>query len=444
MSIIKINQLPASTGLTSDDLLMVMDNPNGTQITQNITLDSLRNSILNQAATLQFRQGLDSERQLITPASAEPIWTTDNKKLYIGDGSTVGGIPVGSAFVETTSGNINTLSVFSNNSISSTGTTLNTVAGGTSNFVSSNCSYNLIGGGISNSISGTVSFPSDRSSILGGASNLISNSTYSQIVGGLSNSITTQWYQFIGGGYQNFSRGSYNVICGGYQNIGSGSSIFIGGGSFNNIDVSTQYGCILGGQTNSILTNYSSIIGGAFNTTSGIYSSIIGGARAKTGLYGEIAHAGGNFASPGDAQHSILVCRVSTADATANVLLNANGGTTLLTNPTATLSRNFLYMIDRTAINFEIKITAYNDTDSAAAMWNFYGGAKRASGANTVSFIGTPTSGVWQDAAMTGTSVNLFADTTNGGILIRVNGLAGKTIRWVGVIDYVQTTFGTP
>ena len=41
--------------------------------------------------TLQFRRGTDSDRLDITPAVGEPIYTTDTKSLYIGDGSTAGG-----------------------------------------------------------------------------------------------------------------------------------------------------------------------------------------------------------------------------------------------------------------------------------------------------------------------------------------------------------------
>lgn len=40
---------------------------------------------------LRLRRGTEAERSLITPASGELIYTTDTKKLYVGDGSTVGG-----------------------------------------------------------------------------------------------------------------------------------------------------------------------------------------------------------------------------------------------------------------------------------------------------------------------------------------------------------------
>ena len=40
----------------------------------------------------QIRRGTDAERLTITPADGEPVYTTDTKKFFIGDGATVGGI----------------------------------------------------------------------------------------------------------------------------------------------------------------------------------------------------------------------------------------------------------------------------------------------------------------------------------------------------------------
>jgi len=47
-----------------------------------------------------LRRGTNSERELMIPASSEPIWITDTKRLYVGDGSTSGGILVSSATKE--------------------------------------------------------------------------------------------------------------------------------------------------------------------------------------------------------------------------------------------------------------------------------------------------------------------------------------------------------
>ena len=41
---------------------------------------------------LRLRRGTNAERQLITPAAGELIYTTDTKALYIGDGTTTGGV----------------------------------------------------------------------------------------------------------------------------------------------------------------------------------------------------------------------------------------------------------------------------------------------------------------------------------------------------------------
>ena len=43
---------------------------------------------------LQIRRGTDVDRQGIIPKAGEPIFTTDTKRLFIGDGSTAGGIIV--------------------------------------------------------------------------------------------------------------------------------------------------------------------------------------------------------------------------------------------------------------------------------------------------------------------------------------------------------------
>ena len=40
---------------------------------------------------LQFRRGLDSDRASITPLAGEPIFSTDTKTLFVGDGTTAGG-----------------------------------------------------------------------------------------------------------------------------------------------------------------------------------------------------------------------------------------------------------------------------------------------------------------------------------------------------------------
>lgn len=46
--------------------------------------------------SLQFRKGPDEDRIKVVPKPGEPIWTTDTKKFYIGDGETTGGVFIAS------------------------------------------------------------------------------------------------------------------------------------------------------------------------------------------------------------------------------------------------------------------------------------------------------------------------------------------------------------
>jgi hypothetical protein len=43
---------------------------------------------------MQIRRGTNAERQLMIPLQGELIFTTDTKKLYVGDGITLGGVVV--------------------------------------------------------------------------------------------------------------------------------------------------------------------------------------------------------------------------------------------------------------------------------------------------------------------------------------------------------------
>lgn len=43
---------------------------------------------------LTFRRGPNGNRTNVTPSNGEPIWTTDSKRLYVGDGQTPGGVDI--------------------------------------------------------------------------------------------------------------------------------------------------------------------------------------------------------------------------------------------------------------------------------------------------------------------------------------------------------------
>jgi len=43
---------------------------------------------------IRFLRGTEANRTTFVPAEGEPVYTTDQKRLYIGDGSTLGGVPL--------------------------------------------------------------------------------------------------------------------------------------------------------------------------------------------------------------------------------------------------------------------------------------------------------------------------------------------------------------
>ena len=143
----------------------------------------------------------------------------------------------------------------------------------------------------------------------------------------------------------------------------------------------------------------------------------------------KIKHSNGSFASSGDAQHIVMVARRTTSDATANQVLFLNGSSQRLTIPVATMW------------TFEVKLSAYNDTEHEAAWWIFRGGIINRE-AGEVELLGSVISESFSE--MQGISASVVADDTNDALEIRVTGATGKDIRWVAVVDISQVSFGTP
>jgi len=304
--------------------------------------------------------------------------------------------------------------------------------------------YCVIAGGASNQIHPDVI----RSSIVGGSGNQIylNNDTNDLsnnfIGGGFYNRITDHIFEtttavgsFIGGGYQNTigANGAYNFIGGGYGNTishanGGNNSVICGGDS--NIIQGEYYGAAtIGGGYGNIISESNDgqrIPEGA---------TIPGGYEAKATNYAEFCHAAGKFSNAGDAQHTILIARKLTTDNTANVILLLDNG----------LSGSYkLYIPSKTTWTFEIKLSAYNDTDSAGGGWIFKG-AIRSDGSGNTAIIGIGvTAESWLDTAMSTASADVVANDTTNSLDIRVTGLSGKNIRWVAVVDISQVSYGAP
>lgn len=410
INILKINKLyhqnlAVATGIANNDLMVAIIDPSGTATTQVIQGSVLRSSLLNQSAQLQFRQGTNLERLLITPASGEPIWVTDTQKFYIGDGTTVGGDFIGPSLHDRGSG-VGSIVALNSGCIASG--TYSTVIGGFNNNTTSD--YSVVGGGKDNTSAGN----------------------YSTIGGGINNSCGS--FSTVAGGSQNSATGSHSTVGGGLNNTSSNYWSTVAGGISNN---SNGYQATIGGGNDNTSSGYASTVGGGYsNMADGAYSVIPGGSRGKTTRHGELSHSAGSFSeNAGDAQHSILIARMSTSDATSNVVLTLDGN--------ATSSTNRLTLSAKTSWTFTIKISAYNNTDNAAAGWIFRGAVRRNASNQTI-LVGSLIEENWKETAMNNALANVIADDTNDALEIRVTGLSNKEIRWVAIVDISQVSYGTP
>ncbi len=310
------------------------------------------------------------------------------------------------------------------------------VIGGGKNNTSSSA-LSTVGGGIANTSSGY------GSTIAGGSYNT-SFGQYSAVGGGVTNT-NSSYYGVIGGGKGNSTTSStyYPTIGGGYNNFIDGDRYHntIGGGYGNVISSQGEHAStIAGGYQNTISSDYSggsAIGGGHFNTITGtsslnpFFSCIPGGKQAKTTRYGELSHAAGNFANNGDAQHTILIARKTTIDNTANQILYLDNNSARLTLPA------------ETTWTFEIKLSAYNDTDNQGGWWIFRGGIRR-NASNGTALVGSLISENGVESSLSTASASVVADDTSEALEIRVTGVAAKNIRWVAVVDISQVSYGIP
>jgi hypothetical protein len=147
---------------------------------------------------LKLRRGSNAQRLLITPAEGELIYTTDTKLLYVGDGSTAGGVAVDSGAATTFTGiasNItpdvtNTRNIGAVGNVYATGR-FTSLFGNLTGNVSGNVTGNVTGdvtgnvtGNVTGDLVGSV-FADDSSTVIDAIQKKIFGSLYSNVNGNL-------------------------------------------------------------------------------------------------------------------------------------------------------------------------------------------------------------------------------------------------------------------
>jgi hypothetical protein len=162
------------------------------------------------------------------------------------------------------------------------------------------------------------------------------------------------------------------------------------------------------------------------------YSIAIGSKATSRTVQLSRTWAGGNFATPGDAQEGSYLLRRITTDATAAVVLSADGA--------APGSTTQPVMPNNSVYAFDILVSARRTDSADYGAWRIVGAIKRDANAASTALAGTPTvttiatpSGAW-------TAPAAVADTTNGGLQITVAGAAAQTVRWVAKVMTTEVT----
>ncbi len=349
-----------------------------------------------------------------------------------------------------------------------------TVAGGASNAVSA--AYGSIGGGSANSLNAGsgLTIAGGQGNLIdgangaactigGGAGNIILSHEAlgysSTIAGGSGNNIFGWGGPTISGGESNnihapsFFGVSHAVIGGGFANQSGGAGSTIGGGALNAIfgdDTAapqSRFATIGGGYSNQIVmgaigatigggyANYihrsaspfadrGTISGGESNLVSAAYGTIPGGAKAVARNYGQQAYATGQFATNGDAQTSVYVCRNLTTNATQSELFLDGLGARMIVPTNSTWA-------------FDILVTG-RAANGTSGSYQLLGEIKNNGG--TVSFGSTVKQTILAEdnASWDATAV---PDSTAQALEVKVTGTASTSIRWVATVRTVEVGF---
>ncbi len=175
--------------------------------------------------------------------------------------------------------------------------------------------------------------------------------------------------------------------------------------------------------------NNSVAIGSGAETATGAPGSLAIGQQSLAKTQGAVVQANGRFTSNGDAQAGRYLLRSNTISASP---------TELFINGTAGGVR--LVLDDNSTWTYRITVTAHRtDLNDGHAGYTVAGVIFRNSGVATTALQGTPNKMVLAESNPSW-DINITADTVNGSLKITVIGEAGKTIRWLALVETVEIT----
>jgi len=259
------SNLSSAVCFSDTDVVVGIIRPTGIDVaTESVTGNTLRSTLLSQAATLQFRRGTDVDRQGITPAEGEPIWATDTCELWVGDGTTPGGIaagnqnsvlvrgscagsiiPSGGSVLNNSGNYVDSVILAGNNNKNPGPASLmmgccNTGSVGFSNITIGDLNTN--GGQCYSTVIGSYNLTGFSPYQWTNGTHNSNISGYATIINGSGNFAGyLQCHQFIGGGHGNSTCANYTAIINGHGNLANHSGVFILGHGITSSAANTTY-----------------------------------------------------------------------------------------------------------------------------------------------------------------------------------------------------------
>lgn len=86
MSIKRINEFPVASGLTSDDILLIMDDPSGSALTKKVSLSTLYSGLVQTNTGLVPNSVSIKNMISISQSNYDALATKDPNTLYIVNG----------------------------------------------------------------------------------------------------------------------------------------------------------------------------------------------------------------------------------------------------------------------------------------------------------------------------------------------------------------------
>ena len=222
-----------------------------------------------------------------------------------------------------------------------------------------------------------------------------------------------------------------NAVAIGWSNASGVNSTAIGIASSDG-----TYGAIAANATaigyNSKASGVSSIAIGGGQATAAY--SIALGYGAKSSTIGKYSFSGYFFANAGDSQHCRMLLRAATTNNTPSILTSDNS--------TASAGNQVILVPDQAAIfRGTVLVSESASVANNLSSWTIEGVIKQGANAAATTFVGTPSiTLVAQDAALSGCSFTLTADTTLGGLAITATG-ANLNLHWLANVEWTEVVY---